>query len=488
MNANFKNIRQTVREEIRQHPVLIDALKRFADHNAVFYPGYGNLGDALIAVGTADLFDDLDWAPEHIYGSHKGVLSGHSHVVMGGGGGWVKGLWEGYREQTLEFLRNGGQMLILPSSFAGFGAEFVPYADQLLIFCREQWSYKELLQQGMPEERVFLCSDLAFYTKEHHFSDLDRKGHYPLLKILRRDEESACKNRPRDSVDLPLLFNGIQWAKLDECLPPLRAVAGIIGQFECVETDRLHMAILSTLLGRIVTVEPSNYFKIKGVFEYTLHRFPTVSFQETVVDQPVAELSEVESIRQLKRELQAEWEQRTIVLRRNDALSECVESLQGRLNEAVKQTEALSEEKRDEIRQKEDIAHRLHCLEEDQKRKDYEYGQVCQTYEEVCQEKDRHFEQICQEKDQYLAQVCQEKELQFNRACQEKDRNFDQICQELASLSQKRNRDLENALFELEKIRSSRLHRLNETYYALFNLPGVGLLLRGVRKILIGFK
>lgn len=486
MNADFKNIRQAIRDEIRHHPVLIDSLKHFAEQNAVFYSGYGNLGDALIAVGTVDLFEDLGWDPQHVYGNHKDILSGHRYVVMGGGGGWVKGLWEGYIEQTLEFLRNGGQMLILPSSFAGFGTEFVPYADQLLIFCREEQSYKDLLQQGMPEDRVFLCPDLAFYTKEQHFSDLEKKGHYPLLKILRRDEESACKSWPRDSVDLPLLFNGIQWATLDECLPPLRAVAGIIGQFECVETDRLHMAIFSTLLGCSVTVEPSNYFKIKGVFEYTLHRFPTVSFQEPVVGQPAVE--EAETIRQLKRELQAEWEQRTIVLRKNDALSEYAESLQGKLIDAIRQAEIVSEEKQDEISQKEDLAHRLHHLEEEQKRKDHEYGLVCQTYEQTCQEKDRYLEQVCQEKDQHLEQVCQERELQFNRVCQEKDRNFDQICQELASLSQKRSRDLENALFELEKIRSSRLHQLSETYYALFRLPGVGLLLRGVRKILIGFK
>ncbi|KXV69472.1 hypothetical protein AD951_06500 [Acetobacter malorum] len=464
MNTTYKNIRKAVCEEIGQHSDLIASLKRFAEHNAVFYPGYGNLGDALIAVGTIDLFEDLGWAPQHVYGNHKHIFSGYSHVVMGGGGGWVKGLREGYIEQTLEFLQDGGQLLILPSSFAGFGAEFVPYANQVTIFCREQQSYDEFLKQGMPEDRIFLCPDLAFYTKEKHFSDLDIKGHYPVLKILRRDEEGICKLSPRDSVDLPLLFNGVQWSKLDECLQPLRAVAGLISQFECVETDRLHMAILSTLMGRIVKLEPSNYFKIKSVFDYTLHRFPTVSFVEHGPDYSHIEQNDYahvrqlrEAIRQLKLDQQAEWAQRAVALRQNDALSSRLEGVQEKLSETSKCLDVLSEEKQNEIRQKEGLTLRIHSLEDELK----------------C--KDREFEKVCLEKDG-----------QFERVCQEKDRNFDQICRELAQLNTKKKEELEQVWQELEKIRSSRLHRLGESYYAIFHLPAVGALLRGVRKIILG--
>lgn len=472
---NYKNIRKAVRKEIGQHPELIASLKHFAEHKAVFYPGYGNLGDALIAVGTIDLFEDLGWAPEHVYGRHKHVLSGHEYVVMGGGGGWVKGLWEGYIEQTLEFLRNGGRLLILPSSFAGLGAEFVPYADQVTIFCREQKSYDEFLKQGMPEDRIFLCPDLAFYTKEKHFSDLEIKGDYPVLKILRRDEEGVCKASPRDSVDLPLLFNDVQWSKLDECLKPLRAVAGLISQFECIETDRLHMAILSTLMGRVVKVEPSNYFKIKSVFDYTLHRFPTVSFSECALDYSYVEQNDYahvrqlrEALKQLKLDQQAEWEQRAVVLRQNDALVSRLENTQERLSEISKQVDALSEGKQCEITEKEKLIHHIHHLEEKLKRKD------------------REFEQASLVKEDQFNQVCREKDERFEKICQEKDQNFDQICLELAQLNDKANAEMEQVRQELEKIRSSRLHRLAEKYYTIFRLPGVGLLLRGIRKTIVG--
>ncbi|WP_156475257.1 hypothetical protein [Acetobacter malorum] len=45
---------------------------------------------------------------------------------------------------------------------------------------------------------------------------------------------------------------------------------------------------------------------------------------------------------------------------------------------------------------------------------------------------------------------------------------------------------MKQVLQELKKIRSSQLHRLGESYYTIFHLPGVGALLHGVRKIIFG--
>lgn len=148
MNENYKNIRQAVREEIWHNAKLIESLKHFIENDAAFYPGYGNLGDGLIALGTLDLFEDLGWSPKCIEGRSKETFSGYNYIVMGGGGGWVKGLWETYLEQTLTFLQNGGQLLILPTSFFGFGSEFVPYADQVTIFVGSSKATKSFSGKG----------------------------------------------------------------------------------------------------------------------------------------------------------------------------------------------------------------------------------------------------------------------------------------------------------------------------------------------------
>lgn len=416
MDENYKNIRRAVRAEIRENSSLIESLKRFADNDAVFYPGYGNLGDGLIALGTLDLFADLDWDPKRIQGRHKEAFSGYTHIVMGGSGGWVKGMWETYLEQTIAFLQNGGQLLILPTSFSGFGSEFVPYADQVTIFCREQRSYDELLRQGMPESQIFVCPDMAFYTKEEHFSDLEIDGQYPVLQIFRLDEEGGRKTPPRDSVDLPLLFNDIQWSTVEQCVKPLRAVAGLMSQFECVETDRLHMAALAALIGRTVKLEPSSYFKIKAIFDYTLHRFPTVTFEDRTSDYTLAEQggrAEVQllrdTVKRISLDRQAEWEQRTTVLRQNDALLSRLEKLQSKLTE-------ISEEKKKAVKKQTDFTNHINHLE---------------------------------------------------REISRKDREFDQVRQ------------------ELEKIQSSRLHRVGEKYYSIFRLPVFGFVLRMVRKVIV---
>ncbi|KXV70771.1 polysaccharide pyruvyl transferase family protein [Acetobacter cerevisiae] len=416
MDENYKNIRRAVRAEIRENSSLIEFLKRFADNDAVFYPGYGNLGDGLIALGTLDLFADLGWDPKRIQGRHKEAFSGYTHIVMGGSGGWVKGMWETYLEQTIAFLQNGGQLLILPTSFSGFGSEFVPYADQVTIFCREQRSYDELLRQGMPESQIFVCPDMAFYTKEEHFSDLEIDGQYPVLQIFRLDEEGGRKTPPRDSVDLPLLFNDIQWSTVEQCVKPLRAVAGLMSQFECVETDRLHMAALAALIGRTVKLEPSSYFKIKAIFDYTLHRFPTVTFEDRTSDYTLAEQggrAEVQllrdTVKRINLDRQAEWEQRTTVLRQNDALLSRLEKLQSKLTE-------ISEEKKKAVKKQTDFTNHINHLE---------------------------------------------------REISRKDREFDQVRQ------------------ELEKIQSSRLHRVGEKYYSIFRLPVFGFVLRMVRKVIV---
>ncbi|WP_215753917.1 polysaccharide pyruvyl transferase family protein [Acetobacter sp. P5B1] len=416
MDENYKNIRRAVRAEIRENSSLIESLKRFADNDAVFYPGYGNLGDGLIALGTLDLFADLGWDPKRIQGRHKEAFSGYTHIVMGGSGGWVKGMWETYLEQTIAFLQNGGQLLILPTSFSGFGSEFVPYADQVTIFCREQRSYDELLRQGMPESQIFVCPDMAFYTKEEHFSDLEIDGQYPVLQIFRLDEEGGRKTPPRDSVDLPLLFNDIQWSTVEQCVKPLRAVAGLMSQFECVETDRLHMAALAALIGRTVKLEPSSYFKIKAIFDYTLHRFPTVTFEDRTSDYTLAEQggrAEVQllrdTVKRINLDRQAEWEQRTTVLRQNDALLSRLEKLQSKLTE-------ISEEKKKSVKKQTDFTNHINHLEREISRKDREFYQVRQ---------------------------------------------------------------------ELEKIQSSRLHRVGEKYYSIFGLPVFGVVLRMVRKVIV---
>ena len=52
----------------------------------------------------------------------------------------------------------------------------------------------------------------------------------------------------------------------------------IISNYHTVITDRAHIMILAAKLGKNTHVLPSNYFKIKGIYEYSLKDYPNVHF------------------------------------------------------------------------------------------------------------------------------------------------------------------------------------------------------------------
>ena len=60
---------------------------------------------------------------------------------------------------------------------------------------------------------------------------------------------------------------------------------GALQKYEQVNTDRLHIAIAATLLGKKVKLFPNSYYKNRAVFEYSLKRFSNVSFVEDINNQ-----------------------------------------------------------------------------------------------------------------------------------------------------------------------------------------------------------
>jgi exopolysaccharide biosynthesis predicted pyruvyltransferase EpsI len=51
-------------------------------------------------------------------------------------------------------------------------------------------------------------------------------------------------------------------------------------KYKKIDTDRLHVAIGATLLEKKVTLFPNSYYKNKAVYDYSLRKFPNISFIE----------------------------------------------------------------------------------------------------------------------------------------------------------------------------------------------------------------
>ena len=96
-----------------------------------------------------------------------------------------------------------------------------------------------------------------------------------VLNVFRLDVESILNTWPKSNNDIT--YNGYATKPLDELI-------GILQKYAQVNTDRLHIAIGSTLLGKEVRLFPNSYYKNKAVFDYSLKKFTNISFIEKFSD------------------------------------------------------------------------------------------------------------------------------------------------------------------------------------------------------------
>ncbi len=277
--------RLEIQAEVTGCEPLISNLKKFAENNAVYLPSAGNFGDGLIGLGTLCLFEKIGINPRTQDILANPGLPQATHIIVGGGGGWLDGLWNHYAKILDGYLAQGGQALILPSTVKGFEAFFEKYASQITIFARERVSYDHLKAIDGMQDRVFLCHDLAFATDFSAFKIYGVEQRSGRLNLFREDEEARNAAHYTHNYDLSLLWNSQSWFDKDMCLRRLSPLVELMSQFEQIHSDRLHMSILGALMGCNVTMHPSSYFKNRAVYDYSLSRFQNVSFTDSKPDE-----------------------------------------------------------------------------------------------------------------------------------------------------------------------------------------------------------
>jgi len=277
---NHRTAHASIRDAILGNDVLTGALGAAAAEDACLMPNPGNLGDGLIQLGTLDLLDDLGLVPPIVNGCSPAQFEGRRSVIIGGGGGWIEGLWEHWAHAARGFLEAGGRMIVLPSSIVGFDDLWRRHAGQVTIFAREKATLDHLLSLPEMEGHAFFCHDLAFAVRLSALHRDDENRGQGTVRMFRTDAESARGRPPVGSIDLSLLWNGDVWGDRRSCSGPLRAAAHLMSQFATLETDRLHMAALAAMLGLHVRMYANAYYKNRSVYDATLHLFDNVEFVE----------------------------------------------------------------------------------------------------------------------------------------------------------------------------------------------------------------
>lgn len=258
-----------------EDPLLLE-LRNYSQATVRFFPHSGNLGDGLITYATMHLLDHFGIN----YTTHRQDERFDDEIIfIGGGGNMIEGKYDDVAKLIWEH-REKNKILLLPHSIVGYNDILKETHNNLTVFCRERTSFEHCSTIGAREDRINLCQDMALYLSAEHFAQSKQPGS-GRLTAMRTDGESLGAPIDGNNLDISLAWNGDVWTSPKFVNAAVNSMAEFVSQYKEVTTDRLHVAIISALLGRDVSMVPNNYFKNHAVFEHSIKgRFSNVKFDE----------------------------------------------------------------------------------------------------------------------------------------------------------------------------------------------------------------
>jgi exopolysaccharide biosynthesis predicted pyruvyltransferase EpsI len=286
----------------------MDPFESFLDENKdrktlLITPG-GNHGDTLIHMGHIKKLEEYGYDYEYYnleemyarnpnlaakylsnialwrLGSKKGFklfdIAPDIDLILFEGGGYVNDVWYGPILLNQILRRNNHRVAVAPQSYRFSTPSIETYdgSRDIHLFCRERKSLEHLKQMDLKENiQVEVSPEVALYLTREDLTQYiaPRKKGYQLV-AFRDDKESAISDiLIEETVSL--------------CANPLErdvSVKGSLSDFistvehaEEIFTDRLHVAILGSILGKKVTLFGNMYHKNRGVWEYSLRDIVT---------------------------------------------------------------------------------------------------------------------------------------------------------------------------------------------------------------------
>lgn len=238
-------------------------------YKLVYKANPGNAGDGVIASATYDFFERNEF-PYSQYRIDKDY-SPHDHLlVFGGGGNLIEGLYSEGKEFIERNVNNFHKIIIMPSTIKGYEDFFRKNINKLIILCREVISFEYIKSLGYKRgENVLLTDDMAFYLNLSSYMSFAE----PIKNIascFRTDSESLTGEWRDNNHDISLTWNGDYWDNVYFARNSTRCMVNFLEEYKIVNTDRLHVAILASLLGKEVNFHPNSYYKNEAVYSYSL--------------------------------------------------------------------------------------------------------------------------------------------------------------------------------------------------------------------------
>jgi exopolysaccharide biosynthesis predicted pyruvyltransferase EpsI len=282
---------------------LEDFLVSFRGQRILFVPNPGNAGDSVIACAEYQLFDRLG-INYRVISAEVSPSETQGEIVFYGGGGNLVALYHDARDFIARHHKEVKQLVVLPHTIVAYPELLASLGNNVDLMCREQLSH-DYVASSVSAARVHLMDDAAFsldvkrllarasiaenawfnrplmaakhFTRvlRHRLRNV-RQRH--TLNAFRGDAENTGRWRTKANFDVPQMFYPESMSALDSVLTA-RCMVRFINRFDVVKTDRLHVCIVSLLLGKEVHFYDNSYGKNRAVYERSmLGRYPSLKW------------------------------------------------------------------------------------------------------------------------------------------------------------------------------------------------------------------
>ena len=225
----------------------------------------GNYGDAFIWHGTKNLLAQAGIEYETLECHHVPSAG----ILLIDGGGNLNDFYTDITDYLTKYSSILDQVVILPHTISGSRSMecLATYCPRATIFCRDLKTFTAV-STCIPFADVRLAHDCAFESGVNSFKKTS-KINDEFLFAFRQDVESIYTQLPSTNRDL---------SKEGYAMSPIDDFVQVISSHKTIHTDRLHIAIVATMLDKDVYLYPNSYFKNNAVFKNSLSRFANIKF------------------------------------------------------------------------------------------------------------------------------------------------------------------------------------------------------------------
>ena len=255
-------------------------LTQYSASNIIFVPNKGNLGDDVINHACLEVLRELNI--NYTIGSFDKEYK-NKILFYGGGGNYTNKY-----AQCKTFIKNNlgkNKIVILPQTIHNVENSVKSLDRDVDIFCRETTSYNWVSNTVKHPENVFICKDMSFLLDIKQYKDRPKQGFH--LECFRKDSEMTVIPNEHINIDAPVQLKDEydspkhkQVATYNKIKYNSNVLINFISMFDTIRTNRLHVAIIGSMLDKNVTIFPNIYHKNKSVYDYSMKdNYKNLSFE-----------------------------------------------------------------------------------------------------------------------------------------------------------------------------------------------------------------